>query len=330
MMAQDQARNQQSQPSGHAIMNAPAKSDIARRFDRVIAHIDTSLDTCLGTGLDASPEIRDDKALSLETLAGIAAFSVFHFHRQFAAFYGVNVGQYIRLIRMRRAAHMLAFRQDVPVLQIALDAGYEGPESFARAFRQIHGIAPRDFRKSTDWDNWQAPYDGLLTIRRNTMTSPDHTAVSIIDFPETPTACLDHVGPPARIGETIQRFIAWRKIHHLHPSKHATFNIVWCNPDVTPPGDFRMGLCVATTQPLTAEDEKAGLYPLIIPPGRYAKLRHVGSDQTLGDSALALYRDWLPQSGETPGDFPLVFQRVAFFPDVPDHQAVTDILLPLA
>lgn len=295
-------------------MSMPAKTDIERRFDRVIAHIDAHL----------------DQALPLDVLASIAAYSAFHFHRQFAAFYGINVGHYIRLMRMRRAAHMLAFRPNIPVLQIALDAGYEGPEAFARAFRQIHGLAPRDFRNAPNWEGWQAPYHALLSVRRNTMQNTIANDVTIIDFPETRTACLDHLGPPARIGETIQRFIAWRKTHHLHPSKHATFNIVWCNPDDTPPDQFRMGLCVTTTQTLSAEDEKAGLYSLTIPSGRCAKLRHIGSDQTLGDSALALYRDWLPQSGETPGDFPLIFQRVAFFPDVPDHEAITDIILPLA
>lgn len=295
-------------------MNIAVKTEIERRFDRVITYIDAHL----------------DQAMPLDRLAGIAAYSTFHFHRQFAALYGVNVGQYIRLMRMRRAAHTLVFRQDVPILHIALDAGYEGPEAFARAFRQTHGTSPRAFRKSLNRDGWQTPYDTLLAIRRNTMPHPLQNDVTIINFPETRTACMDHVDPPAQIDKTIQRFIAWRKIHRLHPSKHATFNIFWCNPDDTPPEDFRMGLAVAIPQPLTTEDEKAGLYPLTIPAGRCAKLRHIGSDLTLGDSTLALYRDWLPQSGETPGDFPLIFQRVAFFPDVPDHEAITDIILPLA
>ena len=162
------------------------------------------------------------------------------------------------------------------------------------------------------------------------MSTTALNTVTIIDFPEIRTACLDHIGPPPRIGETIRRFIAWRKIHHLPPSKHATFNILWCNPEDTPADEFRMGLAVATDQELSEKDRQTGLYAQTLPAGRYAKLRHIGSDQTLGDSALALYRDWLPQSGETPGDFPLIFQRIAFYPDVAEHEAITDILLPLA
>ena len=36
-----------------------------------------------------------------------------------------------------------------------------------------------------------------------------------------------------------------------------------------------------------------------------------------------------PASGEEPRDFPLYFQRVSFFPDVPEHEAITDVFLPL-
>jgi AraC family transcriptional regulator len=284
------------------------------RFARVIAHIDANA----------------DRQMDLAELAGIAAYSPFHFHRQFAALFDMTATRYMRLVRMRRAAHSLLFRKNTTITDIAFDAGFENAESFSRAFRKLHDQSPSEFRANPDWDNWQTPYEKLQQVRRDTMASTTSDSVTIIEFPETRTACMDHIGPPARIGETIQRFIAWRKIHHLHPSKHATFNIVWCNPDDTPPDDFRMGIAVATDQDLTDEDRETDLTNITLPAGRYAKLRHIGSDQTLGDSALVLYRDWLPQSGETPGDFPLIFQRIAFYPDVAEHEAITDILLPLA
>ncbi len=294
-------------------MTSHPEDHLQARFSRVIAHI------------DANP----DNPLDLAELAGIAGYSPFHFHRQFAALFDITATRYVRLVRMRRAAHSLLFRKSTSITDIAFDAGFENAESFSRAFRKLHNQTPSDFRSCPDWDGWQSPYEKLKRVRRDTMPFDATSTVTIIDLPEIQTACLDHLGPPARIGETIQRFIAWRKIHHLHPSKHATFNIIWCNPEDTPPDAFRMGLAVATNQNLTDQDRETGLSSVTLPAGRYAKLRHIGSDQTLGDSAFALYRDWLPQSGETPGDFPLVFQRIAFYPDVAEHEAITDILLPL-
>jgi AraC family transcriptional regulator len=38
-----------------------------------------------------------------------------------------------------------------------------------------------------------------------------------------------------------------------------------------------------------------------------------------------LYTAWFPQSGEELRDFPLYYQRVKFFPDVPENEAITDI-----
>jgi AraC family transcriptional regulator len=68
---------------------------------------------------------------------------------------------------------------------------------------------------------------------------------------------------------------------------------------------------------------------MTIPGGRCAVLRHIGSDDNLGQTIRYLYAQWLPQSRETLRDFPLYFQRVSFFPDVAEHAAVTDVFLPI-
>ena len=67
----------------------------------------------------------------------------------------------------------------------------------------------------------------------------------------------------------------------------------------------------------------------VIPGGRCAVLRLVGGSDDLEAAALFLYRDWLPASGHEPRDFPLYCRRVTFFPDVPEHEAVTELYLPL-
>lgn len=66
-----------------------------------------------------------------------------------------------------------------------------------------------------------------------------------------------------------------------------------------------------------------------IPAGRRAVLRVEGSSDNLEPAALYLYRDWLPASGEEPGDFPLYCQRITYFPDVAENQAITELFLPL-
>jgi AraC family transcriptional regulator len=57
--------------------------------------------------------------------------------------------------------------------------------------------------------------------------------------------------------------------------------------------------------------------------------RYIGNDANLGESITHLYSKWLPSSPEEPRDFPLFLQRVKFFPDVPEYEAVIDLFLPL-
>ncbi len=88
-----------------------------------------------------------------------------------------------------------------------------------------------------------------------------------------------------------------------------------------------MDLCVGVDRSIEANGEliEAGT----IPGGRCAVLRVVGNTDNLEPAALYLYRDWLPASGEEARDFPLYCQRFTFFPEVPEHEAVAELFLPL-
>lgn len=155
--------------------------------------------------------------------------------------------------------------------------------------------------------------------------SPDD--VTIRDVSPTPVAIMEHRGDPATLGATIQRFIAWRKAAGLHPRTNPTFNVWRSERRPTPPAEYSVDLCVGTDQSIEANGEqiKAGE----IPGGRCAVLRVVGNTDNLEPAALYLYRDWLPTSGEEARDFPIYCQRLSLFPEVPEHEAVADLFLPL-
>jgi AraC family transcriptional regulator len=282
------------------------------RLQRVLHHIEAHLD--------------DD--LSVEALSSVAAFSKHHFHRQFAASFGIGVYKYVQMTRLKRASYRLAFRNDMLIIQIALDSGYEAPEAFARAFKQRIGQTPGGFRKRPDWQHWQAVYQPISETRTKHMKRNHRDAeVTIVEVQDTHVAVLEHRGDPALIGNTIQAFIAWRKQVGLPPRISATFNIFYNDPNETPPVDFRLDLCAEIHNAVAANT--AGVIAKVIPGGRCAVLRHTGSDDGLGNAIDYLYADWLPRSGHEPRDFPLYCQRISSFPDVAEHQAVTDIFVPL-
>jgi AraC family transcriptional regulator len=151
--------------------------------------------------------------------------------------------------------------------------------------------------------------------------------VRITDFAETRVAVFEHRGDPKTIDDSIRRFIEWRKQNHVPPRVSATFNILYGDPATTRPEDFRLDLSASIDGPVAAND--LGIVEKIIPGGRCAVLRYVGSDDALGAALEYLRGEWLAQSGERLRDFPQYLQRVRFFPEVPPHEAIVDVFLPL-
>lgn len=293
-------------------MSSNAAETYRARLRRVLDYIDAHL----------------DEALTVERLSSVAAFSKFHFHRQFTEAYGIGVFRYVQLCRMKRASYQLAFRSRLPIVEIAMANGYEGPEAFARAFRKTIGQSPSQFRKQPQWNPWYATCLPLSELRTEHMKPSNHAEqVTIVDFPERRVAVFEHRGDPRRIGASIRKFIEWRKANGLPPRVSATFNIFYDDEMQTDPAAFRMDLCAALDRDVEANS--FGIVGKTIPGGRCAVLRHIGSDDTLRQTVTYLYSEWLPESGAEPRDFPLFCQRVRFFPDVPEHEAVTDVYLPL-
>ena len=283
------------------------------RMQRVLDHIDRHL----------------DGNLDLETMSRVAAFSKFHFHRLFAAIFGLSVHRYVQLARMKRASYQLAFRDSQSVTDVALDAGYDAPDAFARAFRQRLGQSPSSFRKAPDWQPWLSAFSPFDTARSKLMQiifSQDD--VTIRDVPPTPVAILEHRGDRARFSETRQKFIDCRKAAGLSPETAATFMVFRSEREPANPADYSVDLCFAMDGPIDARDPhlKAG----VIPGGRCAVLRYPGDTQNLEPAAQYLYRDWLAPSGEDLRDFPLYsVRRLSLIPDVPAHEVVLELFLPL-
>lgn len=84
--------------------------------------------------------------LRLETLARVANFSPFHFHRLFTTMVGETVNAYIRRTRMQWAASQLIYNPKKTITRIAVDCGFSSPSSFARDFRQHFGMSASQFR----------------------------------------------------------------------------------------------------------------------------------------------------------------------------------------
>ena len=151
-----------------------------------------------------------DEELSIEKLSKIAHFSKYHFHRQFSAYMGISVIKFTQLLRLKRASYQLVFNQDIKVIDIALNSGFDNHESFSRAFKKNFKQTPTQFRNDPKWKPWHEPYN-LITYKGNNIMQ-----VNIINFKEAKVAVLEHRSDPQLLNNSVQLFISGEKKRVYH------------------------------------------------------------------------------------------------------------------
>lgn len=85
--------------------------------------------------------------IDYDKVAAQSFSSSYHFQRVFSILCGFTIGEYIRNRRLSLAGSELA-TTDAKVIDIALKYGYESPDSFAKAFKQFHGVLPSQVKNN--------------------------------------------------------------------------------------------------------------------------------------------------------------------------------------
>jgi len=152
--------------------------------------------------------------------------------------------------------------------------------------------------------------------------------VNIVEFPGAVVAVLQHRGAPELVNDSAKRFIEWRIASGLSPARSSqTYGVAYDDPESTQPEQFRFDICGSILSEV--DENRFGIVNGAIPPGRCAVLRHLGSHDSIAESAYYLYREWLPTSGEELRDYPLFFHYLNLIHETPENELITDIYLPL-
>lgn len=92
-----------------------------------------------------------DQTLTLSSLAQRFGVSAAQIKTSFTRVYGMSPAAYVRAQRMHGAAELLR-QTDRTVLDIAGQFGYDNASKFAKAFRDVIGVSPREYRAGTEYD----------------------------------------------------------------------------------------------------------------------------------------------------------------------------------
>lgn len=130
------------------------------------------MEECTAKQRELAEAVRDymcrhlDQHMSLTQLAREFHVSVTTVKESFRIVYNLPPYQYFKRLRMTAAAQELQ-DTDKSVLKIAGTYGYENASKFAKAFRDVMGVSPREFRKKKQkMSEWSGKlWNGLLKLQ---------------------------------------------------------------------------------------------------------------------------------------------------------------------
>jgi len=318
------------------------RAEYISRINRVIDFIDLNIES----------------ELSLEKLARVADFSPFHFHRIFAAMTGETLTQFIQRLRVEKAASYLVHNPKKSVTEIALDCGFSGSSTFARAFKGMFGMSASEWRyggykqdrkigktdskdsqqfgkQSQDFDTascyieseifnqkWRIQMKGKSNIKAE---------VEVKEVPEFCVAYVRHVGPykgdAALFGRLFGKLAQWAGPRGLLGSPDAKFMAIYHDdPNVTDESKLRTDVCVTVPKDTPVDGE---IGKMTIAAGKYAVARFELANDEYEDAWNAVYGGWLPESGYQPADGPCYELYLNNPEEHPEKKCIVEIHVPV-
>jgi AraC family transcriptional regulator len=259
-----------------------------------------------------------EEDLSMDELAKVACHSPFHFHRIFQAIVGETVHKYVRRLRLERAAGRLLHTEQ-PVTDIALDAAYETPSAFTRAFKQCMGKSPRNYR---------ALYKEVNAMTKKINELPMIQPDKIEKISDLNLFFIRRVGDAAaeNAWKAMKAFI---KDNQLDRLRMRYFSVSHDDPQVTSEDKLRMDACIQTSQEVLVKGEVARQ---ALKGGKYAIFTHHGPHTGLQGVCDRIFLRWLPGGKENFDDVRPVFCELfnLEYVDVDESKLITKIYIPLS
>lgn len=88
---------------------------------------------------------QSSESITLSEVAQQVDIHPVHLAREFRKFYGCTLGEYLRGLRIQHACRELSL-SDMPLVEIALAAGFAHQAHFSRVFKRFTGMTPTEFR----------------------------------------------------------------------------------------------------------------------------------------------------------------------------------------
>lgn len=228
-----------------------------------------------------------DWTLELKTIADVANFSPFHFHRIFTFLIGETPIDYIQRLRVEKATWKLREENPESITEIAYSCGFGSVSLFSRTFKKYSGMTPSQFSKTekpvySQGGNMFSKNGQMLrkNLKDDVSENADlcivksnqfyfmQTNIEVKEMPEMKAIYVRHIGAFNQIGQAYEKLLKWacpRGLYTPNVSKSAT--VTHDDPSVTDIEKVRQSACIIIDEDVKVDGE---IGKLTIPGGKYA------------------------------------------------------------
>ncbi len=244
--------------------------------------------------------------LSLATLAQVAHFSPFHFHRIFRAVTGETVNDLIVRMRLERAAALLRSSPHMSVLDAALACGFASASNFSRTFKKYYGTSARNWdrqRNLNDSKNRKV-FEAFTKYTTDMLSEFDQQFdVQIRELPEQPLAYIRvaNAFQSGQIPHAYERLLQWYTACGDNPLERTLYGMAQDDPDITPIELCCYDWCLPAPHQRISNSE---ISYRTFPQCQIAFIRCTGDIHLVDRVWQYLFRYWLPRSRYQPDNLP--------------------------
>lgn len=235
--------------------------------------------------------------IDFREVARLALCSAYHFKRMFSFLAGITLSEYIRRRRLTLAAFELK-DSNIKVIDVAIKYNYSSPDSFTRAFQNLHGITSSEAKKNGSSLKAFPKMTFQLSIKGGNEMNyrmEEKEAFHIVGIKERVPIIFHGVNPKIAAmweslnDETIRKL---KELSNVTPLGLLSASVNFSEGRMEEKGQLDHYIGVATTK-----DCPNHLVQLEVPAGTWAVFEAVGPfPDTLQDVWGRIYSEWFPSS----------------------------------
>ncbi len=250
---------------------------------------------------------------SLQTVARVAGFSSFHFHRVFTEATGETLHAFVMRLRFERAISLLRTAPGKSLTSIALDAGFGSSSSLARAFAQRFSIKPSALRSRSAMQIFltgsyanasRAAVEVKLAAASEPLSDPLKASLRIEQWPALPFAYVRifaaYLKPEALVAG-YRAIEDWADAESIGRARSRLIGMSIDDPAVVPADKCRYDFCRESS---IRPKARSGVNYNTLAACTWAILPCRGGLAAVDRCWTYLFRDWLPRSGWQPAALP--------------------------